>query len=123
MASLLIVSGPSQGAYYPLGNRTIVVGRDEGAAVQVNDDKVSRKHLQIRRSDKGSYIALDMKSANGTRFNGRAVTTEVELKDQDEIEVGSSKLVFTTADFPDRESAFNQWKKRGERGKPTIVER
>ncbi|HVZ93804.1 MAG TPA: FHA domain-containing protein [Phycisphaerales bacterium] len=120
MASILIVSGPGEGAYCPLGKRTVIVGRDEGATVQINDVKVSRKHLQIRLVDSGSYVALDMKSANGSRLNGEPISGEVELKDHDVLEVGTSKLAFSTTDFPDRESAINQWKKRGQRDRSTI---
>jgi pSer/pThr/pTyr-binding forkhead associated (FHA) protein len=117
--SLLVVAGPNQGDYYPLGARTIVIGRDVGCAVQVTDDRVSRKHLQIRRADPG-YVALDMKSANGTRISGRAIAGETPLADGDEIEIGSSTIVFSDADFPDRESAFNHWKQRGQTRRPTI---
>jgi pSer/pThr/pTyr-binding forkhead associated (FHA) protein len=119
MPSLLVVSGPNQGDYYPLGTRTVVIGRAEGCSIQVNDDRVSRKHVQLR-AENGSYIALDMKSANGTRINGRAVADETVLADLDELELGSSKIVFTTADFPDRASAFDHWKQRGQRNRPTI---
>ena len=119
MASLIVVSGPNEGDYYPLGKRTIVVGRDEGCPVQITDDRVSRRHLQIRAADNG-YVAFDMNSANGSWINGRRLESEIELSDNDEIEVGSSKLIFTTADFKDRESAFNTWKQRGHRSRPTI---
>ncbi len=120
MASLIVVSGPNEGSHYPLGTRTVVVGRDEGAAIQVTDDRVSRKHVQVRRTEKGSYVALDMKSVNGTRINGRALLSEIELADGDELDIGSSKLVFYTESFPDRESAFNHWKVRGHRNLPTV---
>lgn len=119
MASLIVVSGPNEGDYYPLGKRTIVIGRDEGCPVQITDDRVSRRHLQIRAGDAG-YVALDMNSANGSWINGRRIETEVDLDDNDEIEVGSSKLVYTQRDFEDRESAFDHWKQRGQRSKPTI---
>ncbi|GDX98557.1 hypothetical protein LBMAG48_09610 [Phycisphaerae bacterium] len=121
MASILIVAGPNEGDYYPMRNRTLVVGRDEGVPVQITDQRISRKHLQIRYDDaRKQYLALDMKSANGTLINGRAVTTEVPLVDGDEISVGNSKLVFSSTEFKDRESAFANWKQRGERSKPTI---
>ncbi|MFM9996805.1 MAG: FHA domain-containing protein [Phycisphaerales bacterium] len=120
MASLVVVSGPNEGSYYPLGTRTVVIGRDEGATIQVTDEKVSRKHVQVRKTDKGGYVALDMKSANGTRINGRGLTTEIELVDGDELEIGASRVVFYTREFPDRESAFGHWKKAGQRGRPTI---
>ena len=124
MPSIIVVSGPNEGDYYPLGHRTMVVGRDEGCPIQITDDRASRKHFQIRYDEKDKqYHGLDMKSANGTWINGRKVESDVALEDNDEIMVGTSKLVFTLQDFPDRESALKNWKERGQRIRPTIEER
>ena len=120
MASLLVVSGPNEGDYYPIGKRTLVVGRDEACPVQLTDELVSRRHLQIRGEGDGRFVLLDMKSANGTWLNGRQIEVEIELVDNDEISVGNSKLVFTRRDFPNRESALLHYKQRGQRGQPTI---
>ncbi|MCH8270141.1 MAG: FHA domain-containing protein [Planctomycetes bacterium] len=120
MASLLIVSGPNEGDYYPIGKRTLVVGRDQACPVQLTDELVSRRHLQIRGEGDGRFVLLDMKSANGTWLNGRQIEVEIELADNDEISVGNSKLVFTRRDFPDRESALLHYKQRGQRGQATI---
>lgn len=130
MPSIIVVAGPNEGDYYPLGTRTIVVGRQEGCPVQVVDDRVSRKHIQIRfepdpgapaeGESAGRYHLLDMKSQNGTYVNGRKLESEVVLQDEDEIEIGASRIVFTTTAFPDRASAFDHFRRRGERGRPTI---
>ena len=120
MPSLTITTGPNTGDYYPLGSRTVVIGRDEACPVQIVDDQISRKHVQIRH-DNGKRIAMDMKSANGTLVNGRAVTGEIELVEGDEITIGSSKIHFSMQEFADRESAMDHWKQRGERGKPTLM--
>lgn len=119
MASLIVVSGPNEGAYYPLGSATLVIGRGETCPIQITDDLVSRKHLQIRREGDG-YVALDMKSSNGTLINGRQVAGDIGLQDEDQIQIGNSKLVFSSQDFADRKSAFNHYKERGQRGRPTI---
>ena len=119
MACLIVVSGPNEGDYYPLGQRTLVVGRDEGCPIQIVDERVSRKHLQIRNQGPG-HVLLDMNSANGTWVNGRKVAAEIELEDNNEVEVGSSKLVYSVKDFADGESAFNHWKQRGHRSRPTM---
>ena len=125
MPSITIVAGPSTGDYYPLAKRTLVVGRDESVPVQLKDELVSRKHIQIRFEEKdgaAQYILLDMNSANGTLINGRKITEELSLQDNDIIELGKSKLMFSDADFPDRESALNHFKARGERGKSTLIQ-
>jgi pSer/pThr/pTyr-binding forkhead associated (FHA) protein len=122
MASIVVVSGPNQGDYYPIGRRALVIGRDEACPVQIIDELVSRKHLQVRFNDQTkSYHALDMKSANGVFVNGRKIDGDTELVDGDEIEIGKSKLLFTLEDFTDRDSAMNHWRQRGERGKSTLV--
>ncbi len=125
MSSITIVAGPSTGDYYPLAKRTLIVGRDEAIPVQLKDELVSRKHIQIRfveQDGAASYVLLDMNSANGTLVNGRRISEELTLQDNDVIEIGKSKLMFSTADFPDRESALNHYKARGERGKSTLIQ-
>jgi len=122
MPSITVVSGHNQGDYYPLGKGTKVIGRDEGVPIQIVDELVSRKHVQVRLDDKTSkYYALDMKSANGVLVNGRKITSEIELQDGDEIELGNSKLMFSKQDFKDRESAMSHWRARGQRGKSTLI--
>jgi len=121
MPSLTIICGPNEGDYYPLGKRTMVIGRDEGCPVQIVDPKASRKHVQIRFDEAAfQHVALDMKSSNGTRLNGRDLTTETPLADNDEILIGSSRLVYSFREFPDKESALSHFKKRGQRTQPTI---
>jgi S-DNA-T family DNA segregation ATPase FtsK/SpoIIIE len=122
MASIIVVSGPNEGEYYPLGARTMVIGRDEACPIQIVDELVSRKHMQIRFDEAaGCYHALDMQSANGVFLNGRQITIDTPLNDGDIIEIGNSKLMYTQADFEDRESAMAYFKKTGERGKSTLV--
>lgn len=121
MASIVIVSGPNEGDYYPLGKRTVVIGRGENCPVQVVDDRVSRKHVQIRHENTdGAYHALDMRSANGVYINGRKIEDETPLRDGDVIEVGNSKISFSDQEFPDRESAMSHYKQRGERDRYTM---
>ena len=122
MASILVVTGPNQGDYFPLGQRVIVVGRDEGCPIQIVDERVSRKHVQIRFDQADDrYHALDMKSGNGTVVNDRRISEAVSLADGDVIAIGVSELMFMAVDFPDRETAFEHYRKRGERAKSTVI--
>jgi pSer/pThr/pTyr-binding forkhead associated (FHA) protein len=123
MASIIIMSGTQKGDYYPLGHRTNVIGRDEALLIQILDEHVSRKHLQIRfDKDKGQYLALDMKSKHGVFINGRRIDTETALADNDQIYIGQTDLLFTEKDFADRESALSHFKKVGERIRPTVID-
>ena len=119
MASIIILTGPSQGAYYPLGQRTISIGRDEAADIQVVDEHASRKHVQIRlEPSDGQYHAMDMHSKNGVFVNGLKIQ-DVALDDDDEIVIGQTTVLFTDADFQTREAAWNHSKQRGQHGRAT----
>ena len=123
MASIIVMTGTQKGNYYPLGHRTNVVGRDEGLLIQILDEHVSRKHMQIRfDKDNGQYYALDMKSKHGVFINGSKTDNETALADCDQIHIGQTDLLFTEKDFPDGESALSYYKKVGERIRPTIID-
>ncbi len=116
MASIIVTSGPQKGDYYPLGQRTNVIGRDEALPIQVLDELVSRKHLQIHfEKDKGQYYAFDMKSKHGVFINGGKINKETVLTDGDQIRIGRTILLFADKDFDNRESALSHFKKVGER--------
>ena len=123
MASIIVTSGTQKGDYYPLGHRTNVIGRDEAVPIQILDEHVSRKHMQICfDKDKGCYYALDMKSKLGVFINGRKIQNETVLADDDQIRIGQTDLLFTDKDFPDRESALSHFKKVGERRRTTQID-
>ncbi len=122
MPSIIVIAGSNEGDYYPLGKRVMVVGRDPGCPIQIVDDLVSRKHMQIHLDEAGeAYEVRDLKSANGVFVNARQITTEIALADGDVIEIGNSRLMYTEREFPNRESAFEHYKQRGERSKSTLV--
>ncbi|MHC4573807.1 MAG: FHA domain-containing protein [Planctomycetota bacterium] len=123
MASIIVVSGPRKGDYYPLGRRTNVIGRAEALLIQILDERVSRRHLQLRfDQDRQQYYAWDMKSRHGVFINGKKINSDTALADGDEIRIGDSTLLFTARDFPDRESALSHYKKVGERIRNTLVD-
>ena len=120
MASIVVTTGEQKGNYYPLGQRTTVLGRDEGLLVQILDGKVSRKHMQIRYDrSQDKYYAVDMNSKHSVFINDRQVNEEAELKDNDYIRIGETVILFLLQDFKDKESALNYYKRVGERRKDT----
>jgi pSer/pThr/pTyr-binding forkhead associated (FHA) protein len=120
MASLIVTNGKQEGDFYPLGHRTNVVGRDEALPIQILDNMVSRKHLQIRFDPAtNQYHAFDMKSRNGVYVNNRKIEGETALNDGDIILVGLTSLLFTKEDFKDKKSALEHYKKAGERMRVT----
>ncbi len=121
MASIIVTPPTGKESHYKLGKGPTVIGRGENVPIQVIDDHVSTKHLQIRfdPSDE-SYRALDMKSKNGTKINSRRLTGDVKLLDGDVIGIGDSTITFYDRDFVDRSNAFEHHKKAGERHRGTI---
>lgn len=120
MACLISRTKEQQDGHFPLGRRTNVIGRAENLSLQILDDMVSRKHLQIRfdRSRAG-YFALDMHSRNGVHINGGRISAETRLRDGDWIMLGNTLLLFSDRDFADAESALHHYKKTGEMGRLT----
>lgn len=121
MPSLIIVSGPSEGSYYPVGKRTLVIGRDEACPIQILDELISRKHIQIRHdTETDKHVVTDMKSANGMYVNGRKIDGEITLNNEDIIAIGKTQIAYWVKDFDNRESAFSAYKQRGQKFKNTL---
>ena len=122
MGALIVSTGSQQGLFLQLGQRISVIGRDEAASLQVEDDQVSRKHIQVRfDAATKSYTAIDMKSSNGTLLNGRPLTVDTPLKDGDELTLGKTVLLFTNDIPKDKPNAMEVLKKAGERRRNTLV--
>ncbi len=123
MATIFIMSGPRKGDYYPLGERTNVIGRDEALIIQILDEHVSRKHMQIHfDKNKKQHYAFDMKSKHGVYVNGIKINDETPLNDGDQILIGQTTLLFSEKDFDNGDSAMSHFKKVGERMRPTIID-
>ena len=120
MASIIVTTGSQKGNYYPLGQRTNVIGRDEALPIQIRDSNVSRRHIKIRFNENNwSHSAVDLGSKNGVLINGVKIDKETNLNDGDVINIGNTELMFTKKDFFDRESVLAHIKKAGERERPT----
>ena len=93
MPSLTVVAGPDAEAVFALTASVVVVGRHSANAVQLTDDRVSRRHLELRATAAGGYRLHDLSSGNGTAVNGRPVAA-ADLGPGDRIEVGNTVLVY-----------------------------
>jgi pSer/pThr/pTyr-binding forkhead associated (FHA) protein len=118
--SIIVISGSQTGDFYRLGERTNVLGRDEALPIQILDNRISRKHMEIRFDRQNwSYSAADLGSKNGVLINSVRIDKETLLTDGDYITLGNTTLVFTLKDFFDRKSAMAHVKRVGERERPT----
>lgn len=122
MASLVVLEGAGQGAYFPLTEPLVSIGRDDTCTVQILDPLVSRKHLQVRfDATLGKHIAGDYRSAHGVFVNGRQVEFDLPLCDGDKITIGQTTLMYLIADHPDGKTALAAAKKRGEWKRSTLM--
>ncbi|WP_138445038.1 FhaA domain-containing protein [Sinomonas susongensis] len=87
------------GQRYSLNADSVVLGRSSEADVVVDDTGVSRRHLEIRRSQ-GHVYAVDLGSTNGSYVNGERVNGSVELLDGATISMGRTRIVFRMLPAP-----------------------
>ena len=83
----------------PLTAAVMVVGRDEDAALCIDEPLVSRAHARIERRGDG-FVVLDLGSTNLTRVNGEVVR-EHELADGDLVLFARARCVFRAAGGPE----------------------
>ncbi len=76
-----------------VGPAGITLGRSRQCDVVLDDSNVSREHAEIRPRG-GSWVLTDLGSTNGASLNGRRIERPEVLKPGDEIELGTSRLVF-----------------------------
>jgi hypothetical protein len=87
---VLVVDGP--GTRHELTTGRNVIGRGTEADIRLPDTGVSRKHVDVVL-DRGTAVAEDLGSTNGTLVNGRRISRQ-PLSDGDVIRIGHSVLVY-----------------------------
>ena len=95
MVKLYVLSGPQKGLSFELKEGRTYIGRSSDNDIQIEDRTVSRRHLRILKTGNAYYIS-DLKSRNGTFFNGHylAPAIEVEIKEGVPITIGMSVICF-----------------------------
>lgn len=124
MATLLIECSNQSHRAFRLGTRTIVIGRQEGLPLQLDDDQhsISRRHVQIHFDPcRQCYLALDLKSANGVYVNGNRIANELQLADGDVIRIGHRIIHFIGRDLPSAVGVEMDRQIVGERERSTII--
>ena len=94
--TLRILDGADRGRVYEQLDPPITIGRDEGNAVQLNDDRVSRFHVKIQE-DNEQLVLTDLESTIGTRVNGEDIQLRI-LRHGDLITIGRSVLLVGSRD-------------------------
>ncbi|MCU0663537.1 MAG: FHA domain-containing protein [Myxococcota bacterium] len=89
---LRIISGSSKGAEIDLPkDRPIVLGASKKVDISLQDDAMSRKHLQLMVTPAGLLVE-DLGSTNGTFINAERMTKPMTLLGDDRILIGKTIL-------------------------------
>ncbi len=75
-----------------IAKERLVIGREEGCDLLLEDDKVSREHAALFVDPEGRVIVEDLRSTNGTYVNGRRITEPTHLGPDDELRIGESQI-------------------------------
>ena len=95
---LLVYFNPLSGVSPPkersisLQNRSVLLGRDPNANLQLDAPIVSRRHATIEPAPRGGYLLRDY-STNGVFINNERVSDRAKLSDGDAIRIGPFTLV------------------------------
>jgi hypothetical protein len=102
MATLVGIDGAGAGASHAL-SRALILGRQKGVDVLVDDIGASREHAKVFQQD-GDYFVIDLNSRNGTKVNGQTVSRH-RLKHGDLITIGKSGYRFDAPEVAARAPA------------------
>ncbi|MFZ5445299.1 MAG: FHA domain-containing protein [Myxococcota bacterium] len=105
---LEIIGGPDSGKKKKFKGVRMVIGRTPGVDLQLSDQSVSRRHVELIYADEGVMLK-DLGSGNGTRVNGTKVA-EKKLEHGDEISIGKTKIRFV-----DELAAFKKAREENEK--------
>ena len=86
-----------------LKNRSVLLGRDPNASLQLDAPLVSRRHATIDQDSRGNYILRDY-SVNGVFVNGQRVTNSVQLSEGDAIRIGPFTLTYRSGELQMQDS-------------------
>jgi S1-C subfamily serine protease len=73
-----------------IAKERVVVGREEGVDLLLDDDKVSRAHAALSATPDGRLVVEDLRSTNGTFVNGRRISEPTVLGPGDELRIGET---------------------------------
>ncbi|WP_074994543.1 FHA domain-containing protein [Streptomyces prasinopilosus] len=92
-ALLIVRRGPNSGSRFLLDGDLTTAGRHPQSDIFLDDVTVSRRHVEFRRGQDGSFTVADVGSLNGTYVNRERID-QVGLSNGDEVQIGKYRLVF-----------------------------
>jgi predicted component of type VI protein secretion system len=96
MPKLTLLLGRRTMQVYDFKQPSIIVGREDGVDVVIDNPSVSRRHAEIRLGDNGWEVE-DLGSSNGTFIRGTKIQGAQSIGLGDEIGFGKFSIVFGKA--------------------------
>src|SRR5262249_11181674 len=90
---LIVIHDDAVVARIPIGPEPLTVGRDPARDVILDDNRVSRLHLQVFVVG-DCVFTEDLGSSNGSFLEGQRVSGRVALEEGQALQVGSSLLKY-----------------------------
>jgi Inner membrane component of T3SS, cytoplasmic domain/Family of unknown function (DUF6519) len=88
---VLVTSGADAGRTFELHSGDMVIGREEGLQVRLEDPRISHNHAILRV--RGEEVTIeDLHSTNRTRVNGVVIEHETPIAPGDQIDLGGVNL-------------------------------
>ncbi len=101
----LVVKWRGQEVYRAELGGPVVIGREIGADVWINDPALSRRHCQIDTDPAGRWWVNDLHSHNGIFVHGTQIERRV-LSDGDCVRLGDAEATFREGPFRSRRAAL-----------------
>jgi predicted Zn finger-like uncharacterized protein len=89
--SLAVINGPDAGSVYRIEKPRVTIGRT-GADLALSDTEISRNHAAVEIRDT-TYMVEDLKSTNGTLFEGEKIVGLTEIQNHSEFTIGGTTLM------------------------------
>jgi predicted Zn finger-like uncharacterized protein len=89
--SLAVINGPDAGSVYRIEKPRVTIGRT-GADLALSDTEISRNHAAVEIRDT-TYLVEDLKSTNGTLFEGEKISGLTEIQNHSEFTIGGTTLM------------------------------
>lgn len=97
-ACFVVMGGMDVGRIIVLEEPVITIGRDAKCTVVIQDDGVSRFHMEVRSESEDSVVIRDLGSTNGTFIGGKRIT-KAKLHDGAKVLIGRRTILkFTFQD-------------------------
>jgi sigma-B regulation protein RsbU (phosphoserine phosphatase) len=93
MPRLFISEGPMKDQTFDFKQKAVFIGRSSLNDIQINDIKLSRRHLKVFKIG-GSFSIEDLGSTNGSLLNGEMITPgkSYEVTERDTIVIGNTVI-------------------------------